>query len=361
MRILELQRAGRQAMEAEDFLRGTRLPPARGSVRSCSDGFLRPAGPQVAETSCSAMPRYKLTIEYDGRPFVGWQIQDNGPTVQAALSRRCRNSAARWCTCTARAAPMPACMRSARWRMSISPRMGADNVRDALNAHLRPHPVAVFAAEQVPDTFDARFSAMKRHYLYRIVNRRADLTFENGRAWRVAKRSTAAPCTRRTAADRQSRLHDLPSSECQAKSPVKTLDRLDVLRAEGRVPLMASARSFLHTQVRSMVGARSRSARAAGRRRCQARALARSRCLRAGAPAEGLYLVKVDYDEEAGLDAARGGTSDAVVGDLSGVSRCWRECCSWARLPTPRIIRTVRCGLSCRSRPVARRMCSAVC
>ena len=145
------------------------------------------------------MPRYKLTIEYDGTPFVGWQIQADGPSVQGALDdaiaafcRRARHA------CTAPGAPTPACMRSARSRMSISPRdWDTDTVRDALNAHLRPHPVAVLAAERVADDFDARFSAMQRHYLYRIVNRRADLALERGRAWRVPRRSTPTRCTRR--------------------------------------------------------------------------------------------------------------------------------------------------------------------
>ena len=132
----------------------------------------------------------------------------------------------------------------------------ADTVRDAINAHLRPHPVAVLAAETVPDDFDARFSAVRRHYLYRIVNRRADLALERGRAWRVPRPLDDAAM--QAAAQRLVGNHDFTTfraAECQAKSPVKTLDRLDVTRAGDEIGIEAAARSFLHTQVRSMVGA----------------------------------------------------------------------------------------------------------
>ena len=247
------------------------------------------------------MPRYKLTIEYDGTPFVGWQIQDNGPSVQGALSagdrgvlRRASEGAA------APGAPTPACMRSARSRMSTSPRIGTpDTVRDAINAHLRPHPVAVLSAEQVPETFDARFSAVKRHYLYRIINRRADLAFERGRAWRVPTPLDARGDARRRRSGWSASTISRPSAhvECQAKSPVKTLDQLDVTRAGDDLRIVASARSFLHTQVRSMVGALV----AVGEGRWTADDLAaalaardRSACAPV-APPEGLYLVRVDY------------------------------------------------------------------
>jgi tRNA pseudouridine38-40 synthase len=131
-----------------------------------------------------------------------------------------------------------------------------DKVRDALNAHLRPHPVAIISAERVDTMFDARFSAIKRHYTYRIINRRADLTFELGRAWRVAKPLNSAAM--HTAAQRLVGNHDFTTfrhAECQAKSPVKTLDQLDVHRIRDDIHITAAARSFLHTQVRSMVGA----------------------------------------------------------------------------------------------------------
>ena len=177
------------------------------------------------------MPRYKLTIEYDGAPFAGWQIQADQADRAGRADRGGRGLSrreGRWCT--APGAPMPACMRSARWRMSISRKdWDTDTVRDALNAHLRPHPVGVLAAERVADDFDARISAVKRHYLYRIINRRADLALDRGRAWRVPRPLDAAAM--QAAAQRLVGKHDFTtfrSTECQAKSPVKTLDRLDV-------------------------------------------------------------------------------------------------------------------------------------
>src|SRR6516225_10769178 len=135
-----------------------------------------------------AMPRYKLIIEYDGRPFVGWQIQDNGPSVQGLLAI----AAERFCG--ERVSVQGAGRTDAGvhalgqvCHLDLSKDWSEDTVRDAFNAHLRPHPIAVIAAEQVDEAFDARFSAIERHYLYRIINRRADLTFERGRAWRIAK------------------------------------------------------------------------------------------------------------------------------------------------------------------------------
>src|SRR6202030_1423830 len=130
-----------------------------------------------------------------------------------------------------------------------------DRVRDALNAKLRPHPVAVLAVDKTADSFHARFSAKRRHYLYRIVNRRADLALERNRAWRVPRPLDAAAM--HAAAQRLIGRHDFTTfraAECQARSPVKTLDRLDVERAGEEIRITASARSFLHHQVRSMVG-----------------------------------------------------------------------------------------------------------
>jgi tRNA pseudouridine38-40 synthase len=245
------------------------------------------------------MPRYKLTIEYDGTPFVGWQIQANGLSVQgvltdavAALSgeRAGVNGAGRT------DAGVHALGQVAH--VDLSKAWDTDTVRDALTAHLRPHPVAVVAAERVPDNFDARFSAVQRHYLYLIVNRRADLTLERGRAWRVGKPLDAKAM--HNAALRLVGKHDFSTfrdAECQAKSPLKTLDRLDVHRDGDNVSIEASARSFLHSQVRSMVG----SLVAVGEGRwsgddLSAALAARDRAACAPvAPPEGLYLVRVDY------------------------------------------------------------------
>ena len=246
------------------------------------------------------MPRYKLTIEYDGTPFVGWQMQDNGATVQGALTEAIAAfTGERAPSCTAPAAPMPACMRSARSRMSISPETGtADNVRDAINFHLRPQPIAVLAAERVAETFDARFSAIKRHYLYRIVNRRADLALEQNRAWRVPRPLDCGAM--HAAAQRLIGKHDFTtfrSTECQAKSPVKTLDRLDVARDGDDVRITASARSFLQHQVRSMVGSLVHVGEGKWSADDLAAALAardRAACGQV-APPQGLYLVRVEY------------------------------------------------------------------
>ena len=130
-----------------------------------------------------------------------------------------------------------------------------DTIRDGLNAHLRPHPIAILKAESVPDDFNARMSARQRHYLYRIVNRRADLALDRLRVWRVPRPLDARAM--QEAAQRLVGHHDFTtfrSTECQAKSPMRTLDRLDVTRDGDEVRIEVSARSFLHNQVRSMVG-----------------------------------------------------------------------------------------------------------
>jgi tRNA pseudouridine38-40 synthase len=247
------------------------------------------------------MPRYKLTVEYDGRPFVGWQIQDNGPTVQGTLiaagegfcGERIEVSGAGRTDAGVHALGQVC-------HVDLRKDWDEETVRDAFNAHLRPHPIAVIAAEKVHYAFDARFSAVKRHYLYRIINRRADLTFERGRAWRIAKPLNSAAM--HAAAQRLVGHHDFTTFrhvECQAKSPVKTLDQLDVTRVKDDIHIMASARSFLHSQVRSMVGALA----LVGEGKWNAGDISlalykrdRGACAPV-APPDGLYLVKVDYPE----------------------------------------------------------------
>ena len=175
----------------------------------------------------------------------------------------------------------------------------ADTVRDAINAHLRPHPIAVLAAETVPETFDARFSAIRRHYRYRILNRRGrPRRSMRGRAWRVPRPLDHAAM--HAAAQRLVGQHDFTTfrdTQCQAKSPVKTLDRLDVARVGDEIGIEAAARSFLHTQVRSMVGALVAvgDGRWSGDDLAAAlRARDRTACAPV-APPEGLYLVRVEY------------------------------------------------------------------
>jgi len=245
------------------------------------------------------MPRYKLTIEYDGTPFVGWQIQAAALSVQGVLTEAVAAFAGERVSVNGAGrtdAGVHALGQVAH--VDLSKEWDTDTVRDALTAHLRPHPVAVVAAERVAADFDARFSAVQRHYLYLIVNRRADLTLERGRAWRVGKPLDARAM--HAAAVRLVGKHDFSTfrdAECQAKSPVKTLDRLDVHRDGDNVSIEASARSFLHSQVRSMVG----SLVAVGEGRWSGADLsaALAACDRAAcapvAPPEGLYLVRVDY------------------------------------------------------------------
>jgi tRNA pseudouridine38-40 synthase len=245
------------------------------------------------------MPRYKLVIEYDGAPFVGWQVQENGVSVQGALEA----AVAAFCgeTVSVRGAGRTDAGVHALGQVAhldLAREWDADTVRDAINAHLRPHPVAVLSAEPVPPAFDARFSALKRHYVYRIANRRAPLALEHARAWRIA-RPLDAPAMH-AAAQRLVGRHDFTTfraTECQAKSPVKTLDRLDVERCGEEVRIHASARSFLHHQVRSMAGSLALVGDGKWRPDDLKRALEardRSACGPV-APPDGLYLVRVEY------------------------------------------------------------------
>jgi tRNA pseudouridine38-40 synthase len=245
------------------------------------------------------MPRYKLILEYDGTPFAGWQWQDGAPTVQRTLT----DAIAALCGHPVKIAGAGRTDAGVHARgqvahVDLARDWRADRVRDAVNAHLRPHPIAVLAAEKVSDTFDARFSAKKRHYLYRIINRRADLALERNRAWRVPRRLDAEAM--HAAAQRLVGRHDFTTfraAECQARSPVKTLDQLDVARHDDEVLIRTSARSFLHNQVRSMVG----SLVLVGDGKWSARDLAHALAARDRAacgpvaPPDGLYLVRVDY------------------------------------------------------------------
>jgi tRNA pseudouridine38-40 synthase len=245
------------------------------------------------------MPRYKLTIEYDGTPFVGWQVQDNGMSVQGVVTDAVSAFAGER-TIVAGAGRTDAGVHALGQvaHIDLAKDWEADTVRDALNAHLRPHPVAVLTAEQVADDFDARFSAIKRLYLYRIVNRRADLALDQLRAWRVPRPLDSSAMHK--AAQKLVGRHDFTtfrSSECQAKSPVKTLDRLDVARDGDEVRITAMARSFLHNQVRSMVGSLIHVGEGKWSAADLSAALAardRTACGQV-APPQGLYLVRVEY------------------------------------------------------------------
>jgi tRNA pseudouridine38-40 synthase len=245
------------------------------------------------------MPRYKLTIEYDGGPFAGWQAQDNGLTVQAVLAAAITNFCGE--TVVVRGAGRTDAGVHALGQIAhfdLARDFDADTVRDATNAHLRPHPVAVLAAEPVSANFDARFAALRRHYVYRIINRRADLTLDAGRAWRTPRPLDAAAM--QDAAQRLVGRHDFTTfraAECQAKSPVRTLDRLTVERHGEELRIAAAARSFLHRQVRSMVGSLVLVGEGKWSGDDLAAALAARDRAACGpvAPPQGLYLVRVDY------------------------------------------------------------------
>ncbi|MDE2578655.1 MAG: tRNA pseudouridine(38-40) synthase TruA [Hyphomicrobiales bacterium] len=246
------------------------------------------------------MPRYKLTIEYDGRPFVGWQRQSNGLSVQEALENALAalNEGARAPTQAAGRTDAGVHARGQVAHVDLDRIWRPDRLREALNAHLRLFPVAVTLVETATEAFEARFSATKRHYLYRILNRRAPPTHERGFVWHVARELDVAAM--HEAAQILVGRHDFTTfraAECQANSPVRTLERLEATREGDLILVRASAQSFLHRQVRSMVG----SLEHVGSGRWRAHDLRaaldardRARC-GATAPACGLFLTRVDY------------------------------------------------------------------
>jgi tRNA pseudouridine38-40 synthase len=245
------------------------------------------------------MPRYALTIEYDGAPFVGWQRQANGVAVQQRVEEAAFaiNGEAVVAHGAGRTdAGVHALGQIAHvdfirvWR--------EDRLRDALNAHLRPDPVAVVDVRKVGEDFHARFSAVRRHYRYLICNRRAPLALMKGRAWRVARPLDARAM--HEAAQLLVGRHDFTtfrSTECQATSPLRTLERLDVRREGDLIEIVTCARSFLHNQVRSMAGSLEHIGSGkwtAKDLRDALEARERARCGQV-APPHGLYIVSVDY------------------------------------------------------------------
>ena len=245
------------------------------------------------------MTRYKLTLEYDGGPFVGWQRQDNGPSVQQTLEAAVLGFCGE--TVTVQGAGRTDAGVHALGQVAhvdIGKDTDAETVRDALNAHLKPQPIAVLEAEAVSEDFHARYSAVRRRYRYCIVNRRAPLALERGRAWFVPQPLDAAAMHR--AAQSLVGHHDFTSfraKECQAESPEKTLDVLEVSRLGEAVEIRAEARSFLHHQVRNIAG----SLKLVGEGRWPEAKIAEVLAARdraaAGptAPPDGLTLVGVDY------------------------------------------------------------------
>jgi tRNA pseudouridine38-40 synthase len=246
--------------------------------------------------------RFRLTIEYDGRPFMGWQRQAHGPSVQAALESAAAAILGEDIVVHAAGRTDAGVHgRGMVAHIDVAKAVTPFRLMEGLNAGLRLHPVAVLDCAAVADDFHARFSCVARHYEYRIVNRRAPLTFEAGLAWRV--RTALDADAMHDAAQLLVGRHDFTtfrSVHCQADSPVRTLDRLDVARNRDGITVSASARSFLHHQVRSMVGCLS----LVGRGKWSGADLkvaldARDRgALGLNAPPDGLYFMRADYPSE---------------------------------------------------------------
>lgn len=245
------------------------------------------------------MPRFKLTVEYDGSGYVGWQRQANGIAVQQVLEE----AAAAYCqtsiTVLGAGRTDAGVHATAQVAHLDIPRDDTDDrVRDALNAHIRPHAIAVLKAERVAETFHARFDANVRHYLYRISTRKAPLALERNRAWWLPRQLNADAMA--DAAQVLVGKHDFSTfraTECQAKSPVKTLTRLDVSQDGESLVFNVEAPSFLHHQVRNMVGTLELVGKGRWSVANVADALAARDRAAAGptAPACGLYLTAVDY------------------------------------------------------------------
>ncbi len=245
------------------------------------------------------MPRYAFAIEYDGRPFMGWQRQAHGPSVQQhveeALGRIVGTVPVVHCAGRTDAGVHALAMRAhADLDTTITP----FRLMEAMNAHLRPEPIAVIGCETVPEDWHARFSCTGRAYEYRILNRRAPLTFEQGLVWRVPRPLDVAAM--QEAAQMLVGRHDFTtfrSAQCQANSPVRTLTRLDVAREGERIVIHAQARSFLHHQVRSMTGCLALVGAGTWAPADMEAALdARDRqALGHNAPPDGLYFIRADY------------------------------------------------------------------
>jgi tRNA pseudouridine38-40 synthase len=243
--------------------------------------------------------RYKLTLEYDGGAFVGWQRQENGPSVQQALEEAVHTFCGETVQSVA-AGRTDAGVHALGQvvHIDLAREAGLETIAAALNFHLKPAPVSVLRAEAVSAEFHARFSAKARLYRYRIVNRRAPLAVDRGRAWRVAPPLDAAAM--HEAAQLLVGHHDFTSFRatlCQAASPMKTLDVLDVARDAEEIQVTARARSFLHHQVRNMVGTLKLVGEGKWTKEDVAAALAARNRGAAGptAPPDGLYLTEVWY------------------------------------------------------------------
>jgi tRNA pseudouridine38-40 synthase len=246
------------------------------------------------------MPRYRITIEYDGTPFIGWQRQAVGMSIQGSLETAIRNFSGE--TVGVRGAGRTDAGVHALGQVAHFDLMKTwepGRIRDAMNFHLRPNPIGVLSSTQVDDTFDARFSAVKRHYEYRILTRRSPPILQRNRVWWTMRDLDAAAM--HDAAQVLIGKHDFTTfraAQCQAQSPVKTLDVFDISREGEEIVCRVSARSFLHHQVRSMVGSLKLVGEGKWIRADLAAALEAANREACGtvAPAAGLYLVAVDYE-----------------------------------------------------------------
>ena len=256
------------------------------------------------------MTRWRLTIEYDGGPFMGWQRQDHGPSVQQALEEALHRMTGELETFTAAGrtdAGVHALAMSAH--VDVTKTLTSHRLREGLNALVCPHPISVVAVEKVADDWHARFSCVGRRYLYRILCRRAPPALDSGRVWHIP-----VPLDAEAMSEGAAHLigqHDFTtfrSAHCQSDSPVKTLDRLDVASVGEEIHITAAARSFLHHQVRSMVGCLALVGRGQWAPGDMREALeARDRAaLGLNAPPHGLYFVEAVYPPQDGEVAATG-------------------------------------------------------
>ncbi len=246
------------------------------------------------------MHRFKLTIEYEGTNFVGWQRQADQPSVQQVIEEAVQATTAQFSNVHGAGrtdSGVHALGQVAH--VDIAKDISADKVRDALNYHMRPNPVSILEAEEVGEDFHARFSAVARHYVYRLIDRRSDLTFDKGLAWRTM--TPVDTDAMHIAAQYLLGRHDFTTfrdSQCQAESPVRTIDQIKVVRNGQDIRVYVSARSFLHRQVRSIVGSLvdvGRGKQNVAWMKDILEAADRTACGQV-APADGLYLAQIDYD-----------------------------------------------------------------
>ncbi|APE29212.1 tRNA pseudouridine(38-40) synthase TruA [Aurantiacibacter gangjinensis] len=248
------------------------------------------------------MTRFALTVEFDGTPFFGLQRQPHGPSVQGAIENAAHKLTGEDVTLfSAGRTDSGVHALAMRCHLDIEKPFEPFRLMEALNAHLRPDPVAITGCAVKPDDWHARFSCIGRSYEYRIRNRRAPLTLEKGRAWHIARPLDADAM--HEAAQALVGRHDFTtfrSAHCQAKDPVKTLDRLDVSREGDAIVIRAAARSFLHHQVRSMVGTLALVGQGTWAIGQVAEALAAKdrAALGLNAPPEGLYFVAAHYPDD---------------------------------------------------------------